>query len=213
MKKQTTAKTCAFGCALLILLSIGGCSRETTESSNTTTRTTTVSNSSDAKSSSNSKPAADSSSDTLSKYSGDFSGAQDVVFQFSQPNADHAALTKQLKATAEDYRAIFATEEMASKAESTYAEVWNDPAAVIKPKPGQTNFKVSKISTDDIKSGAGLGDFPGGYKDAGDLFKPGLDLYKFEFKEPDKELGMSYDALVYVNGRWRFIPKPWRLAK
>jgi hypothetical protein len=184
-----------------MLGSLSGCSKETTTNSNSTTRTETKS--------SDSKTAAD----TSSKFSGDSTGANNLVNQFVQPNADHAALTKQLKPTTEDYKAIFATPEMAEKAESTYAEVWNSPDAVIRPKAGQTNVRVVSVSTDNIKSGTGLDAFPGGYKDAGALFKPGLDLYKFDFLEPGKELGMAYDALVYVNGHWRFLPKPWRLAR
>lgn len=186
-----------------MLLSFVGCSTTTTENGSKTTETTTLNKSSDSK----------QTADATSKYSGNFSGAQDLVNQFVQPNADHAALTRQLKPSKEDYSAIFATEEMAAKAESTYAEVWNSPDAVIKPKPGQTTYKVVSVSTDNIKNGVGLDAFPGGYKDAGALFKPGLDLYKFDFLAPGEERGMAYDALVYVNGHWRFLPKPWRLAK
>ncbi|HEX8493766.1 MAG TPA: hypothetical protein VF658_13060 [Pyrinomonadaceae bacterium] len=203
MKHLKASKICALGCGLLMLLSFVGCSTTTTEYGSKTTETTTVNKSADPK----------STADAPSKFSGDNSGAQDLVNQFVQPNADHAALTRQLKPTKEDYRAIFATEEMAAKAESTYAEVWNSPDAVIKPKPGQTSYKVTSVSTDNIKNGVGLDAFPGGYKDAGALFKPGLDLYKFDFLAPGEERGMAYDALVYVNGHWRFIPKPWRLAK
>ena len=107
----------------------------------------------------------------------------ELVNQFVQPNADHAALTRQLKPTSEDYRAIFATEEMAAKAESAYAELWSSPEAVIKPKPGQTTYKVASVSTDNIKNGVGLDAFPGGYKDAGAIFKPGLDC-KVIFSRP-----------------------------
>lgn len=204
MKNRKASKICTLGCALLILLSLSGCSTTTTENGTKTTETTTTGNkSADPK----------QTADATSKFSGDNSGAQDLVNQFVQPNADHAALTRQLKPTKEDYRAIFATEEMAAKAESTYAEVWNSPDAVIKPKPGQTTYKVASVSTDNIKKGVGLDAFPGGYKDAGALFKPGLDLYKFDFLAPGEERGMAYDALVYVNGHWRFLPKPWRLAK
>jgi hypothetical protein len=189
MKSSMLLKTWVLCCCgLLVLCNLSGCSKQSTDNSSTT-------------------------ADGSSKFSGDSSGAKELVAQFVQPNADHAALTKQLKATKEDYKAIFANDEMATKAETTYAEMWNSPDAVIKPKPGQTISKVYSVSSDDIQKGTGLDEFPGGYKGAGTLFKPGLTLYKFDFLEPGKEYGMSYDALVYVNGHWRFIPKPWRLAK
>lgn len=202
MKILIPSKTWALCCGLLILCALGGCSKETTDNA-TKTGSTVTNKSADSK----------TTADTSSKYSGDSSGANDLVKQFVQPNADHAALTQQLKPTKEDYRAIFANEEMATKAESTYAGMWNSPDAVIKPKPGQTTSKVYSVSSDNIQKGTGLDEFPGGYKDAGALFKPGLTLYKFDFLEPGAERGMAFDALVYVNGHWRFIPKPWRLAK
>lgn len=202
MKRMLSSKTWMLCCGLLILCALGGCSKETTVTTEKTERKVT-------NESSNPKTTAE----PPSKFSGDLSGAQDLVLQFTQPNADYAALTRQLKPTKEDYAAIFADEATATKAESAYAEMWNSPEAVIKPKSGQTNYKVSSVSTDDIKNGVGLDAFPGGYKDSGALFKPGLNLYKFEFKEPGAEYGMAYDALVYVNGHWRFIPKPWRLAR
>jgi hypothetical protein len=202
MKILLLLKTCALCCCgLLIFCGLSGCSKETTGNSGTKT--------SETKSSDSKTTTAESSS----KFAGDSSGAHELVLQFVQPNADHAALTQQLKPAKEDYKAIFATQEMADKAESAYAEVWNSPDAVIKPKPGQTTSKLYSVTTDNIKSGTGMDDFPGGYKDAGALFKPGLTLYKFDFLEPGAERGMAYDALVYVNGHWRFLPKPWRLAK
>ncbi|HEX7997220.1 MAG TPA: hypothetical protein VF528_02290 [Pyrinomonadaceae bacterium] len=204
MKNLIPSKTLLLCCCFLVLSALAGCSTPTTTTTNTSERTVTT----DSSNSNSNKGA-----DPTAKFAGDFSGAQDLVMQFTQPNADYAALTRQLKPSKEDYKAIFATEEMASKAETTYESVWSSPDAVIKPKPGQTQFNVSSVSTENIKQGVGMGDFPGGYKDAGDLFKPGLTLYKFEFKEPGAENGMAYDALVYVNGHWRFLPKPWRLAK
>lgn len=39
----------------------------------------------------------------------------------------------------------------------------------------------------------------------------GLVFYRFKFVEPGKELGISFDGLVFVNGRFVIFPKPWRM--
>lgn len=141
--------------------------------------------------------------------------ARALVQQFLKPDADHAALTQQLQPTKADYQAIFQTQEMADKAAAMYEPLWRSKDAVIKPKPGQTELLLSAGTSEEIKSWTGTAaqEFPGGYRQAGPLLKPGLTLYAFKFVEPGKRLGMAFDGLVHVNGRFVFAPKLWRLAR
>jgi hypothetical protein len=55
-----------------------------------------------------------------------------------------------------------------------------------------------------------LNEFPGGYKDVLAHMKPGIPIVRFKFVEPGKRLGMAFDGLVHVNGRWVLMPRPWR---
>jgi hypothetical protein len=146
-------------------------------------------------------------------YPGTEEGAKQLLSDFLKPGADHAKLSTALKPTTADYEAVFATKELATKAEQEHAKLW---AMVllhpIKPKEGQTELKMWKATTDELKEGKGeSNNFPGGYKDAAAHLKSGLTVYRWKFVKPGETLGMSFDGLYHVNGHWAFVPKPWRL--
>jgi hypothetical protein len=127
-----------------------------------------------------------------------------------KPGADYAALTKPLQPTAEDYKAIF-KDDAAGKLETHYQKMWADPNASIKPNEGQTQLLLYSATTEEIAAGQGdAPNFPGGYKKAVEVMKPGVRWYRFKFVKPGETLGMAFDGLVFVNGKWRFFPKPWR---
>ena len=44
-----------------------------------------------------------------------------------------------------------------------------------------------------------------------DKIEPGHTIYRFKFVQPGKNIGMAFDGLVKVNGRWVIFPKPWRI--
>lgn len=141
---------------------------------------------------------------------GDMDAAKALLEQFLKPGVDHAALTKPLEPTAEDYKAAF-KEEAAGKLESHYKKMWSDPNAAIKPNDGQTQLLLYSATTEEIAAGQGDGpNFPGGYKKAVESMKPGVRWYRFKFVKPGETIGMAFDGLTFVNGKWRFFPKPWR---
>ncbi len=86
---------------------------------------------------------------------------------------------------------------------------------MIAPLPGQTRLLLFSATTDDLRTwrGDAADHFPGGYQQVADKFRSGLTIYAFKFVEPQRDIGMSYNGLIYVNGRWRFFPKPWRVAE
>ncbi|MDI1449910.1 hypothetical protein [Polyangium sp. 6x1] len=140
----------------------------------------------------------------------DMDAAKALLEPFLKPGADHAALTKQLEPTTEDYKAVF-KDDAATKLEAHYKKMWADPNAAIKPNEGQTQLLLYSATTEEIAAGQGDGpNFPGGYKKAVEAMKPGVRWYRFKFVKPGETLGMAFDGLTYVNGKWRFFPKPWR---
>ncbi len=148
-------------------------------------------------------------------FPGTEEGAKQLLAEFLKPGTDHGKLSASLKPTSADYAAVFATKEMATKAETVYAQLWTvvekDP---IKPKEGQTELKVWKATTDELKAGTGeAGNFPGGYKSAAPHLKSGLTVYRWKFVKPGETLGMAYDGLYHVNGHWVLMPKPWRITR
>ena len=140
--------------------------------------------------------------------------AKAVVSEFLKPNSDHAALSKRLRPTKEDYLAVF-DPEFAKRAETTYTPAWDGGHLVIAPKPGQTQLLLYRATTEDLKKWVGNASqhFPGGYQRVASKFKDGLTFYSFEFAEPGTTQGLAYDGLVHVNGNWRIFPKPWRVAE
>jgi len=149
----------------------------------------------------------------LSKYPGTEDGAKQMLTDL-RTSSDAAGMTKALKPTSADYKAVF-TDDFAAKAEKGYEELWNDPKSVIGADPANTELKLFKATTDDIKAWTHdvEMDFPGGYQKVKDNFKPGLTVYRWKYTKPGETLGMAYDGLIYVNNHWAWFPKPWRIAE
>lgn len=154
--------------------------------------------------------ACDSGSSASGKYPAGEEGAKQLLGEFLKPGADYAGLSKQLRPTKADYVSVYGA-EAADKLAATYDPAWDGGQLVLKPNDGQTELKLASATSEDLKSGSGnAGEFPGGYKKVADKLQPGLTLYRFKFVEPGKDLGMSFDGLVHVNGHWVIMPKPWR---
>ncbi|QQS14123.1 MAG: hypothetical protein IPK81_08065 [Rhodospirillales bacterium] len=138
-------------------------------------------------------------------------GARALIAQFAPGSTvDVDAAMTRLRPTATDYRTVYG-EPRASRLEAAHRQLWAS-GQVIAGKAGQTEILVVFASTDDLIAGKPVaGEFPGGYaKVAGDL-RPGVPIVRFKFVEPGKTAGMAFDGLVHVNGRWVFIPGPWRV--
>lgn len=105
-----------------------------------------------------------------------------------------------LRPTEEQISAIAATSEDATKLALYVDKLYNSLGEVTQlAKPGQTEIQVF--------TGA---DLPGGYTQQASHLKPGLVIYGFEFLEPGKTAGMSYDGVVNIAGKWVMVPKMWR---
>lgn len=138
-------------------------------------------------------------------------GAEALLRRFLAPNADHAALTRDLAPTPADYRAVY-REPLATALEQQYAPLWRNPPP-IRPKPGQTALLLTIATTEALMAHEPvLAEFPGGYRRILDRMNPGVPIVRFKFVRPGETLGLAFDGLVHVNGRWVLIPKPWRAA-
>lgn len=132
-----------------------------------------------------------------------------LLLQFFEPDADHAALTASLKPTPEDIRAVYA-EPLASRLTETYERLYQ-PGVAIQPKADQQELITFFSTTVSLQSGDPMLDqFPGGYKKILPYFVSNHPIVRFKFVKPGETRGMAFDGLTYVNGRWVFMPKPWR---
>jgi hypothetical protein len=148
---------------------------------------------------------------TAAKSPGTADGAQALLAAFVKPGADLVALSQALRPTRADYEAVF-TAELATKAETVYGQAWDSGQMVVAPKQGQTQVLIFSATSEELKTWTGGStEFPGGWKNVGAQLKPGVRFYRFKFVVPGESLGMAYDGLAFVNGRWRIFPKPWRL--
>ena len=131
-----------------------------------------------------------------------------LLDRFFDPAADHAAMTLALKPSPDDVRAVY-SEPLAGKLVAAYDRLF-DSGGAIQPKAGQTQLLTTFTTTAALKRrDPVLGDFPGGYEDVLDYIVGDVPIARFKFVEPGETLGMAFDGLIYVNGRWVFMPKPW----
>ncbi|HEX2748514.1 MAG TPA: hypothetical protein VHM91_10980 [Verrucomicrobiales bacterium] len=148
-----------------------------------------------------------------SKADGTEAGAKQLLAGFVKPGADVKSLSASLRPSKADYEAVFSS-EFAAKAAALYDPAWDAGKLVLAPKEGQTEVILHGVPTADIKAWSqnASDDLPGGYKTIKDEFKGGNTVYAFKFVKPGETLGMAFDGLVFVNGHWIVVPKPFRAA-
>lgn len=153
---------------------------------------------------------------STAKFPGTKDGAKALLQEFLKPDTDKKKLTMELRPTKEDYRAFYADESTAARAETFYDKLWSSGDAVVAPKEGQTELKLFSATTEDLKNSKGeASEFPGGFTSLAetDNLKPNQTFYAFKFVKPGESLGMAFEGLTYVNGHWRLFPKPWRFME
>lgn len=143
-------------------------------------------------------------------------GARALLQEFLKPDADRKKLTMELRPTKEDYRAFYADESTAARAETYFDKLWSGGNAVVAPKEGQTELKLVSATTEELKNSQGAtAEFPTGLATLAstDNLKPNLTIYAFKFVKPGESQGMAFEGLTHVNGHWRLFPKPWRFME
>ncbi len=150
------------------------------------------------------------------KFPGTKDGAKSLLGEFMKPDADRKKLTMELRPTKEDYRAFYADERTAARAETYFDKLWSSGDAVVAPKEGQTELKLFSATTEDLRDSKGeSAEFPTSMLSLAstDNLKPNQTIYAFKFVKPGESLGMAFEGLTYVNGHWRLFPKPWRFME
>jgi hypothetical protein len=205
--------------ASLALMVIAGCSKPTSDVAPSATATGAPAAASASAPLSAPAPASASASVTAAPsapladfkaFPGTAAGAKALVSEFVKPGIDAAALTKQLRPTTADYKAIFDA-SAATRIDATYSPEWDRGTFVVAARPGQTEVKLSAATVADLKANNDKAkDFPSGYVKLASHLVGNTTLYRFRFVEPGQEQGNAYDGLAYVNGHWVLVPKPWR---
>lgn len=141
---------------------------------------------------------------------GSKANAAQMLSNFLRPGADVAALTAELKPTDDEIAMVYG-EELAAKLVPYYAELYSS-GATVKGKPGNNAVIIHRATTKGLKDGEPvLRDFPGGYEQVRASLQGEYPIIHFKFVNKGEKSGMSYDGLIYINDRWVFMPKPWRV--
>ncbi|MBV1864683.1 MAG: hypothetical protein KUG74_09625, partial [Rhodobacteraceae bacterium] len=134
---------------------------------------------------------------------------RELLLQFFEPDADRAALTAALKPNEADIRAVYGA-PLAGKLVATYNAMFT-PGVEIGPKPEHVELYSVLTTTGKLKSRAvALDAFPGGYKKVLPYFLGNQPIVRFKFVKLGETTGLAFDGLIFVNGRWVLMPKPWR---
>jgi hypothetical protein len=141
--------------------------------------------------------------------------AKKMLSKFLEKGADRAKLSLALKPQDGDYARVFKDKAMAEKAKTVYQGLWKMvKRRPIAPNEGQTELLLWSATTDELKDRKGnASKFPGGYRMAAKHLESGLRVWRFKFVKPGKTLGMAFDGLYNIDGRWVLMPKPWRITR
>jgi hypothetical protein len=156
-----------------------------------------------------------SAQDRLSdRFPSGCAGAQALlqyILQADEPA--RAQLTEELAPTQSDCEAVFIDKKLARKVFRYQRYLYRRAHLVVRPHlPRQTQWLLWSTDADQLRAYQGEArHFPGGYHELADQLRPGLRYYRFKFIEPGRKMGSAYDMLVFVNGHWRMIHRPWVL--
>jgi hypothetical protein len=150
------------------------------------------------------------------RFPGTKDGAKDLLAEFLKPDADRKKMTMDLRPTKADYRAFYADEATADRAEAFFDKLWSSGDAAVAPKEGQTELKLYSATTEQLSALVPEGEaaeFPTGMQSLASNLKPNLTIYGFKFVKPGETTGMAFEGLTHINGKWRLFPKPWRFME
>lgn len=147
----------------------------------------------------------------MARYPNTVEGAKALVSEFLKPGIDGQAMSAALRPADEDYEAAYG-KELGPRLRQRDKISWDSGSVLIRAKTGQTQVLMWRATGEDIAKRAVPVSrfFPGGYEEVREQVQPGVTVYRFKFVKPGATLGIAWDGLIYVNGRWSLIPKPWR---
>ena len=123
--------------------------------------------------------------------------------------SDRGAMVAKMKPTKADLEALFDTsaiETMTAYVDKIYGGIGE-----LGMKPEQTEVLFNVATTEDFANATDAAKkFPGGYARLAPKLKPGVTWYAWKYVKPGETLGMAFDGLAHINGRWVWIPKPFR---
>ncbi|MEM9986492.1 MAG: hypothetical protein AAF804_15475 [Bacteroidota bacterium] len=120
-------------------------------------------------------------------------------------------MTRALRPSREDCEQLLSDHRLASKVYKYQRFISRQPDFILGPVLAvQTAYQLWKTNAHELIDYVGEArQFPGGYRELAVYLAPELELYRFKFIEPGRKMGTAFDLLVYINGHWCMIYRPW----
>lgn len=136
-----------------------------------------------------------------------------MLSRFLDPNLTNEGnrrIVASLKPRPEDYHRIFVP-SVAEQARQIYEPLWANPPPM-SYQPTQRELKVFAAWSQELKQNTKRAqEFPGGCAQIAHLLQPNHIFLGWRFTEPGHTIGMAYDGLVYLDNRFAWFPKPWKI--
>lgn len=134
--------------------------------------------------------------------------------QFLDPNSDVASLFFRAQPNVSDCKAVFAKSYYREISDIYYFRYRDSMENNIEKHNVENKTRVAfgSYTLTDIRNGQD--ELPGGMRrlfQQYDALMPGVRFYIVKFIEGDNEFGITYSVWCYINGRWVFFFKPWRI--
>jgi len=141
---------------------------------------------------------------------GTHDGAVAMLRAFYDPTADHWRLTMALQPSEGEIARIYAGPLQGALLSYVAHNVYGEGEA-IEPGADDTDVEVNLTTTDALKAGgAAAAGFPADYDRVLAQLEPGLPIATFQFySEGAAGPGKAFDGLIYVDGHWVLLPRPW----
>lgn len=130
--------------------------------------------------------------------------------RFLLPAADCTALGRGLRPEPGDYERVF-TSEHAARGRQAYEALQVGPEVFPAPLRGQTELLCEAAWSQDLSAEELPPLFPGGMRRVAPLLAPGRAWVAWKFVKPRAREGMAFCGLVWLDGRFAFFPKPYRV--
>jgi len=133
-----------------------------------------------------------------------------AVFVDPAQARDRQVTAIDLVPTRKDFEDIFQPERV-DDVEAAYRRAFPTPPMPV-ARPDQTRIVLATARPDQLAERTPFSEhFPGAYRRIVDRLMPEPVWAAWKFVAPGSPHGMLYDGLVWTEGRWVWIPKPWRL--
>jgi hypothetical protein len=113
----------------------------------------------------------------------------------------------------EDYEKVFVGEAI-PRARGAYEQLWSGGFRWPRPSSLQTEIRSVAAPAGMLAWRNELShQFPGGYASVAEWLNPHRVWLAWEYVEPGKPSGVSFDGLVWVDDHWAWFPKPYRYLR